>query len=314
MNAAESLQWPRKTRELHNHHFDSTIWNDFNFRDDDIIIATYAKSGTTWMQQIVSQLLFKGAEGLEVAEMSPWLDLRVPPKGIKLPAVKAQTHRRFIKTHLPVDALVFSPGAKYLYIGRDGRDVVWSMYNHHSNANDKWYAALNETPGLVGPPIEKPPADIRHYYHDWLDRDGHPWWPFWENVRSWWAIRHLPNVKLVHFAQLKADLPGQMREIANFLDIPIDESKWEAMVDHCSFDYMKRHADKSVPLGGLFWDGGAQTFVHKGTNGRWREVLTRQESEKYERLALTQLGAECANWLATGELSRAGRIIAHPRV
>ena len=45
--------WPTKARELHNHHFDSTIWNDFAFRDDDIIIGTYAKSGTTWMQQII---------------------------------------------------------------------------------------------------------------------------------------------------------------------------------------------------------------------------------------------------------------------
>ena len=62
---------PRKTREFHNHHFDSTIWNDVKFRDDDIIIATYAKSGTTWVQQIVAQLIFQGAEGLEVAEMSP---------------------------------------------------------------------------------------------------------------------------------------------------------------------------------------------------------------------------------------------------
>ena len=101
--------FPQKTRELHNHHFDSTIWNDFQFRDDDIVIATYAKSGTTWVQQIVSQLIFSGADGLEVAEMSPWLDLRVPPKEVKLPAVHAQKHRRFIKTHLPVDALVFSP-------------------------------------------------------------------------------------------------------------------------------------------------------------------------------------------------------------
>ena len=128
--------WPAKTRELHNHHFDSTIWNDFTFRDDDIVIGTYAKSGTTWTQQIVAQLIFQGADGLEVAEMSPWLDLRVPPKEVKLPAVEAQRHRRFLKTHLPVDALVFSPRAKYLYIGRDGRDVVWSMYNHHANANE----------------------------------------------------------------------------------------------------------------------------------------------------------------------------------
>jgi aryl sulfotransferase len=43
----ETMFWPQKTRELHNHHFDSTIWNDFQFRHDDIIIATYAKSGTT---------------------------------------------------------------------------------------------------------------------------------------------------------------------------------------------------------------------------------------------------------------------------
>ena len=78
---------PEKIRELHNHHFDSTIWNDFEFRDDDIVIATYAKSGTTWMQQIVSQLLFDGAENLETAEMSPWMDLRIPPKEIKLEAV-----------------------------------------------------------------------------------------------------------------------------------------------------------------------------------------------------------------------------------
>lgn len=295
-----NLQWPSKSREIHNHHFDSTIWNDFDFRDDDIVIGTYAKSGTTWMQQIVSQLLFNGEEGLEVAEMSPWLDLRVPPKEIKLPAVAAQTHRRFVKTHLPVDALVFSPAAKYLYIGRDGRDVLWSMYNHHVNANEKWYGALNDTPGLVGPPIEKPPTDVREYYHEWLDRDGHPWWPFWENIRSWWAIRDLPNVKLIHFAQLKADLPGQMREIAAFLGIPIDESKWDAMVEHCSFDYMKQNATKSVPLGGIFWDGGAQTFVHKGTNGRWREVLTPDEAEKYEQLAQQNLGEECARWLATG--------------
>lgn len=289
--------WPQKTRELHNHHFDSTIWNDFRFRDDDIVIATYAKSGTTWVQQIVGQLIFGGREDLPVAELSPWLDLRVPPKEVKLPEVEKQTHRRFLKTHLPVDALVFSPKARYIYIGRDGRDVVWSMYNHHANANQLWYEALNDTPGRVGPAIERPTDSVRQYFLDWLARDGFPFWPFWENIRSWWAIRHLPNVLLLHFADLKQDMPGEIRRIAAFLDIAIDEARWKAIVEHCSFDYMKAHAAACAPLGGVFWDGGAETFVHKGTNGRWRDILTAEDCAAYERRALAELEPECAAWL-----------------
>lgn len=292
--------WPTKTRELHSHHFDSTAWNGFAFRDDDIVIATYAKSGTTWVQQIVSQLIFSGTEDLEVAEMSPWVDLRVPPKEVKLPGIEAQTHRRFLKTHLPVDALVFSAKAKYLYIARDGRDVVWSLYNHHANANQTWYDAINNTPGRVGPPIDPPPDDIREYFLRWLDEDGYPFWSFWENIRSWWEIRELPNVRLLHFANLKADMEGQIRRIASYLDIQVENDAWPRILEHCSFDYMKRNATRSTPLGGIFWDGGADTFVHKGVNGRWRDVLTPEDSARYEAEAVKQLGAECAAWLASG--------------
>ena len=292
--------YPKKSREMHSHHFDSTIWNDVSFRDDDIVISTYAKSGTTWVQQIVSQLLFKGQAGLPVAEMSPWLDLRVPPKHIKLAEIEKQTHRRFLKTHLPVDALVFSPKARYIYIGRDGRDVVWSMYNHHANANQAWYEALNDTPGRVGPPIERPPESIRQYFNDWLARDGHPFWPFWENIRTWWEIRTLPNVHLLHFENLKQDMPAEIRRVADFLGIEVDEGKWPDILKHCSFDYMKANATASVPLGGAFWDGGAQTFINKGVNGRWREVLSAEENAAYEKRAMAELGENCARWLAKG--------------
>ncbi len=300
-DTAES--WPKKTRELHNHHFDSTIWNDFQFRDDDIIIGTHSKSGTTWMQQIIAQLLFNGDEDLEVAEMSPWVDLRVPPKEVKLPHIEAQAHRRFLKTHLPVDALVYSPKAKCLYIARDGRDVVWSLHNHHFNASEALYDAVNNSPGRVGPPLDPPTDSLRDYFLEFMERDGHPFWPYWENIRSWWEIRDLPNLMLVHFADLKADMPAEIRRIAKFLEIPIDESMWDAIVNHCTFDYMKEHAVKSVPLGGAFWEGGAQTFIHKGSNGRWRDVLTQDDCAAYEARALEELGTECANWLANGSRS-----------
>jgi aryl sulfotransferase len=294
----ETLAFPVKSREIHSHHFDSTIWNDLIFRDDDIVIATYGKSGTTWTQQMIAQMVLGPDPDLVVADLSPWLDLRVPPKAVKLPVVEAQTHRRFLKTHLPVDALVFSPEAKYLYIGRDARDVVWSLYNHHSNANAIWYTALNDTPGRVGPPIEPPPGDIRQYWHDWLDGDGHPFWSFWEGVRSWWAVRDLPNVALVHFNDLKRDLPGQMRRIAAFLDVTVDEADWDAILTYCSFDWMKANAGKSAPAGGIFWDAGADVFINKGVNGRWQSVLSAEESAAYEAAALRELGPECAAWLA----------------
>ncbi|MBP7002333.1 sulfotransferase domain-containing protein [Amaricoccus sp.] len=303
---APATVWPTRTREMHNHHFDSTVWEDLVLRDDDVVIATYAKSGTTWTQQIVGQLIFGGDPEVNVAELSPWVDLRLPPREVKLPALEAQTHRRFLKTHLPVDALVFSPKVKYLYVGRDGRDVLWSMWNHHRNANAAWYAALNDSPGRVGEPILPPPATIREYYHDWLDRDGHPFWPFWENVRTWWALRQLPNVMLVHFADMKADMPGQIRRIADFLEIEVSDESWPAILEHCSFDWMKANAAKAAPLGGAFWDGGAGTFINKGSNGRWRDVLTPAESAKYERLALENLGPDCARWLAGGSLG--GRV------
>jgi aryl sulfotransferase len=72
---AQGITWPVKTREIHNVVFDSSVWNDFKFRADDIVIATWAKAGTTWTQQIIAQLLFAGEQGLPVADMSPWLDL-----------------------------------------------------------------------------------------------------------------------------------------------------------------------------------------------------------------------------------------------
>ena len=172
-------------------------------------------------------MLFDGAENMPVAEMSPWLDLRVPPKEMKLAALEAQTHRRFVKTHLPVDALVFSPRAKYIYIGRDGRDVAWSMYNHHTNANDVWYDALNDTPGRVGPPIERTNLEVGALFPrtGWR-RTASPSGRSGKMCEAGGRSANLPNVKFVHFANLKADLPGEMRKIAEFLDVPIDDAKW----------------------------------------------------------------------------------------
>ena len=264
------------------------------------MISTWSKSGTTWTQQIVSQLLHGPDPALEVAQSSPWVDLRVPPRAEKLAAIEALPDPRVLKTHLPVDALVFSPRARYIYVGRDARDVMMSMHNHHSKGNALWYATLNDTPGRVGPPMGPPPADPAEYFRAWLDGDGHPFWPWFDAARSWWAVRRLPNVLLVHFADLKRDLPGEMARVAAFLGREVPAADLARAAEYCSFDWMKAHAGRAAPLGGAFWEGGGAAFVNRGVNGRWRDAFAAVDCAEYEARMVAECGAECARWFAEG--------------
>jgi aryl sulfotransferase len=297
----DTIAWPKKTRDLHNHHTDSARWDNFPFRDDDIIIATWGKCGTTWMQQIVGQLVFKGADGMFGMELSPWLDLRIMPLADVMKGLEAQQNRRFIKTHLPLDALNYSPKAKYIYVARDARDVLWSAHHHHLCFTPMAYEVFNNTPGRVGPPLEPPNPDVREAYHQFLDKNGEPYWPFWSHVQSWWDIRGLPNVMLVHYNNMKSDTKSQIGKIADFLEIEIDEDTWPAILEHCSLPYMKEQAAKIELMDQLF-EGGGRNFVYKGTNGRWRDVLSPEEIRKCDDVAAANLTPDCAHWLATGEL------------
>jgi aryl sulfotransferase len=171
------------------------------------------------------------------------------------------------------------------------------MYNLHKSAPDAWYEARNERPWLIGPKIGKP----IDYYHEWLDKDGFPFHSFWDNVGSCWEIKDLPNAMLLHFNDLKKDMPGEISKIAAFLDIPIDESTWEDILLHCSFDYMKKNAVATIPNKGASFKGGVKAFINKGTNGTWKDILSQEESKKYEKMAVDKLGPACAHWLSTGE-------------
>jgi aryl sulfotransferase len=108
-------------------------------------------------------------------------------------------------------------------------------------------------------------------------------------------------VLLVHFNNLKADLGGQIRRIAAFLDIAIDEAKWPAILEHCTFDYMRKAASKVEVLNRNFKDGG-RTIINKGTNGRWKDVLSAAEIARCDEIAVRRLSPACAHWLKTGEL------------
>jgi aryl sulfotransferase len=303
----DSIRLPQRTRVYQNHHFDSTRWNYFATRPDDVVIATSYKAGTTWTQSIVAHLVFQSELPAPLAELSPWLDMRVVPLEVVLNGLAAQTHRRFVKTHLPLDGLPWDPQRKFLYVARDGRDVFMSMWNHYSNFTDEAHVLFNALAGRVGDEFPHAPDDIHEFWRGWVSRGWFEWesdgWPYWShlyNVQSWWDFRHVPNILLVHYADLIEDTEREMRRIARFLDIDVAERLWPQLVERVSFGSMRKQAELYAPGGGQFWKGGAATFLHKGTNGRWRDVLTPAELAQYDAACERALTPACRAWLEHG--------------
>ena len=153
------LEPPERTREYRNHHLDSTRWDDFVPRDDDIFVTTAYKAGTTWTQRILAALIL-GPEPLpaRLTEISPWIDSRfMGPLQPILDRLEAQRHRRFIKSHLAADGLRFFPRSKYIVVGRDTRDVFMSLFNHYSSYTDMMFELFND-PDRPGPEFPRCPA------------------------------------------------------------------------------------------------------------------------------------------------------------
>jgi aryl sulfotransferase len=182
-----------------------------------------------------------------------------------------------------------------------------SLWNHYSNHSEEAYLAFNTTNGRVGDEFPRPPADIHEFWRQWTTRGWFEWesdgWPYWShlyNVRSWWEFRGLPNLLLVHYADLVEDTEREARRIAEFLGIDVPERAWPALLKSVSFAEMKRNGEQYAPGGGIFWNGGAETFLNRGTNGRWREVLSDDELALYHAACERTLAPECRDWMERG--------------
>ena len=303
---------PAKTRVYQNHHLDSTRWNWFNPRDNDIIIATSYKAGTTLMQTIVANLLFPHDDmPAPASDLSPWLDFRLFPLELTLGQLEAQEHRRFIKTHTPLDGLPYFPEAKYICVSRDPRDVFMSLLNYWGNHTEAFYMAANSTPGRVGDEFPRFGADIKEMWRDWITRSWFDWeiggYPYWSHLSyalTFWNHREVDNILMVHFNDLRAALESEMRRIAAYLDMDVAEENWPDVVRRCTFEEVKKNPSKVVGEGISFaFEGGADTFIHKGTNRRWVGVLDDEDLSLYEE-AMAKLPQDFRQWLERG--SQAG--------
>lgn len=305
---AAETRLPERTRIYRNHHLDCTRWDRFRPRKGDVVIATPYKSGTTWTQAILANLLFPDqAFPAPVWQLSPWLERRGPPIDQVVAMLDSQRHRRFIKTHLALDGLPYFGEVSYVFLSRDGRDAALSLWNHYSNYTDDSRAALNAIPGRVGDPLPPPPATFLEFWRSWCSRgwfswesDGYPYWSHLRVTQTWWEHRHLPNVLFLHYGDMVRDPAAGVRRLADFLGIEIEDERLADVVAATQLDTMRKRGADYVPRGGVFWKGGVETFLHKGLDGRWRDLLSAEDLELYERACERVLNADCRAWLAHG--------------
>jgi len=209
----------------------SARWVGFPFRDGDIVISTRSKSGTTWVQMVCALLIFGTAELPEaIGRLSPWLDWLGAPRGEVYDRLAEQDHRRFIKTHTPLDGIPLDRRATYIVVGRSPLDMAVSVYHQGDNIDRTRVRELTGQPEPTGDPPLRPP--IHEWLPSWVDWDPDPLAALdslpgiLRHMSDAWRRRRQPNVVLVHYDDLCGDLSGEMRRLAARLDIAVDDSTW----------------------------------------------------------------------------------------
>jgi aryl sulfotransferase len=283
-------------RQYHSAVADTARWEGLVPRADDVFVCTPAKCGTTWMQSIVASVLWPiGDPPGPVLAISPWIEMKLMPAAEMHAMLAAQTHRRFMKSHTPADGIPWFDEARYVFVARDGRDAFMSLCNHVEHFRAEVRDALNaEAPEGV-PQLPAWDGDLHGFFQRWLGEDE----LFFRHVATFWEERRRPNLLLVHYNDLKADLAGEMRRVAAFLGAEVPESAWPAVVERCTFAAM-RAGEARMGAVDMIFEGGLKSFVFKGTNGRWRDVLTAEELAAYERRLAEAVPPECAAWLERG--------------
>jgi aryl sulfotransferase len=182
-----------------------------------------------------------------------------------------------------------------------------SIWNHHSGYTDKLKAITRERAASIGREYPNDFEDLHDMFRVWIDKawfewesSGYPYWSHLHHAQTWWDFRHLPNILLVHYADLLENPESEIRRIAQFLDVAIDEQHVPGILRRISFDGMKENFDAIMPEAPQLFRGGGNTFMNKGTNGRWRGVLTDAELAQCRAAVERELTPDCANWLEHG--------------
>ena len=288
---------------------DSSRWERFPRRAGDVVITTPSKCGTSWTQQIVGMLLRDTVELPPIGKISPWLDMQVRSEQEIFGLLEAQTGRRFIKTHTPLDGLPGDPSVTYIAVIRHPLDVALSDRDHGANMlrlkavklrEEAVGTYVPETDSEMGP---EDPADFLRWF---IDNHEQPMGSgpygledYCQQIGTYWDARREPNVHLFHYADMWRDLDGEMRRMADVLRVTIDEARWPLFVQAATLDAMRARASDTAPDAHLGLWQSPENFFRKGGSRDWETVLSREDVAHFHD-RLRHLSGDAADWVLNG--------------
>jgi hypothetical protein len=242
--------------------------------------------------------------------LSPWLDALTRDRDAVVAMFDAQPHRRFIKTHTPLDGLPWDDRVTYICVSRDPRDVALSWDNHMDNMNMVSFiearakaVGLDDIADLLaeGPP-PRPESELERFWA-WVEGPGGSDAAMpslrstMEHVQTFWKVRERPNIIMLRYEDLQRDLEGQMRMVAQRLGIEVEEELWPDLVKAATFDEMRSRPEQLAPeVTTSLWHDTGQ-FFHRGTCGQWRALVDDAGERRYEAVVTSVGDPELAAWM-----------------
>ncbi|XP_073462047.1 sulfotransferase 2B1-like [Aquarana catesbeiana] len=242
---------------------------DFQFKEGDVLIVTYPKSGTTWMQEILTLIYSQGDTEIAMTipnwERAPWLEHTYFKD-----TLKEGEGPRIITTHLPSNVLapaLQNTKAKVIYLARNPKDVAVSFYYFHKMA--KFLPDFNTFSEFLDQFLEG-----KVHYGSWFD-----------HVKGWYQQRNNLDFLYITYEDLKKDLRRSIKKVCRFLGCPMYSKEVDKVEHHCRFPEMSQNMMVNYMLiPNEILDHEQSKFMRKGIVGDWREHMTPEQSDAFDKI------------------------------